>query len=73
MSNIIRMAEEAGFSQEDDNIFICGIEHIQKLLEAEREACAAVCLDLAKWHSETVMSAFESAADAIKAKGSNDV
>ena len=67
------MAEDAGFSQEDDNMFICGIEHIQKLLEAEREACAAVCLDLAKWHSETVMSAFESAADAIKAKGSNDV
>lgn len=73
MSNIIRMAEEAGFSQEDDNMFICGIEHIQKLLEAEREACAALCLDLAKWHSETVMAAFESAADAIKARGSNDV
>jgi hypothetical protein len=36
------MAEKAGFSQEDDNIFICGIEHIQKLLEAEREACAEV-------------------------------
>jgi hypothetical protein len=67
------MAEEAGFSQEDDNMFICGIEHIQKLLEAEREACAAVCLDLAKWHSETVMAAFESSADAIKARGSNDV
>jgi hypothetical protein len=67
------MVEEAGFSQEDDNMFICGIEHIQKLLEAEREACAAVCLDLAKWHSETVMAAFESAADAIKARGSNDV
>jgi hypothetical protein len=67
------MAEEAGFSQEDDNMFICGIEHIQKLLEAEREACAAVCLDLAKWHSETVMAAFESAADSIKARGSNDV
>ena len=73
MSNVIRMAEEAGFSQEDDNMFICGIEHIQKLLEAEREACAAVCLDLAKWHSEIVMAAFESAADAIKARGSNDV
>ena len=73
MSNIIRMAEEAGFSQEDDNIFICGIEHIQKLLEMERDACAAVCLDLAKWHSETVMAAFESAADAIKTRSSNDV
>jgi hypothetical protein len=39
----------------------------------EREACATVCLDLAKWHSETVMAAFETAADAIKARGSNDV
>jgi hypothetical protein len=67
------MAEEAGFSQEDDNMFICGIEHIQKLLEMEREACAAVCIDLAKWHSETVIAAFESAADAIKSRGSNDV
>jgi len=73
VNNVIRMAEEAGFSQEDDNMFICGIEHIQKLLEEERKACAAVCLDLAKWHSETVMAAFESAADAIKARGSNDV
>jgi hypothetical protein len=72
VSNVIRMAEEAGFSQEDDNMFICGIEHIQKLLEAEREACAAVCLDLAKWHSETVMAAFESAADAIKARDINE-
>jgi hypothetical protein len=43
------------------------------IAEIERKACSAVCLDLAKWHSETVMAAFESAADAIKARGSNDV
>lgn len=36
---------------------------------AEREACAQVCLDLAKWHSEAVAAAFESAADAIRARG----
>jgi hypothetical protein len=41
--NIIRMVEEAGFTQEDDDIFICGIEHINKLLELEREACAKLC------------------------------
>lgn len=41
--NIIRMVEEVGFSQEDDDIFICGIEHIKKLLELEREACARLC------------------------------
>jgi len=40
VSNLIRMVEEAGFSQEDDNMFICGIEHIQKLLEIERKECA---------------------------------
>jgi PP-loop superfamily ATP-utilizing enzyme len=41
--DIIRIAIEAGFSQEDDDIFICGIEHIQKILEIEREACARLC------------------------------
>ena len=59
------MALDAGFTQEDDDIFVCGIEHIQKLLEIERKACANVCLDLAKWHSETVVAAYESAHDAI--------
>ena len=37
--DIIRMAIDAGFTQEDDDIFVCGIEHIKKLLEIEREAC----------------------------------
>ena len=41
--NAIRIAKEAGFWQEEDDIFICGIEHIAKLLMAEREACAKVC------------------------------
>lgn len=40
---IIPMIEEAGFSQEDDDIFICGLEHINRLLAAEREACAELC------------------------------
>ena len=66
---IIQMALDAGFTQEDDDIFICGIEHINKLLSAEREECANVCLDLAKWHSETVVAAYESAHDAIQFRG----
>ena len=45
----------------------------QKLLEIEREACANVCLDLTAWHSKLAIAAFESAADAIKARGNNDV
>ena len=39
----------------------------------EREACANVCLDLTAWHSKLAIAAFESAADAIKARGNNDV
>ena len=39
----------------------------------EREACANVCLDLSAWHSKLAIAAFESAADAIKARGNNDV
>ena len=70
---IIRMASDAGFDQEDDDIFVCGIEHIQKLLEIERNACANVCLDLTAWHGKLATSAFESAADAIKTRGNNDV
>ena len=66
---IIRMAREADLWGE-----IYAMQRFANLVAAvEREACAAVCLDLAKWHSETVMAAFESAADAIKARGSNDV
>jgi hypothetical protein len=38
IDDIIRITIEAGFSQEDDDIFVCGIEHIKKLLEIEREA-----------------------------------
>ena len=29
------MALDAGFAQEDDDIFVCGIEHIKKLILAK--------------------------------------
>lgn len=35
----------------------------------EREACAKLCEDLTDWHSETVVAAFESAAENIRARG----
>jgi hypothetical protein len=46
------MAEEAGFSQEDDNMFICGIEHIQKLLEIQREASAKLCQESDRYRGD---------------------
>ena len=49
---IIRMASDAGFDQEDDDIFICGIEHINKLLEMEREACAKAAENVVPRHTE---------------------
>ena len=66
--DVIRKVCEAGFWQEEDDIFICGIEHIVKLLEAEREACAKLCEDLTEWHSKTVIAALDSAAENIRAR-----
>lgn len=42
---------------------------IEASVKAEREACAKLCEALAKWHSETVAAAFESAAEAIRMRG----
>jgi hypothetical protein len=41
----------------------------QDVAAAEREACAKLCEDLAKWCSETVAAAFESAAEEIRMRG----
>jgi hypothetical protein len=42
---------------------------IEASVKAEREACAKLCEALAKWHSETVAAAFESAAEEIRMRG----
>ena len=42
---------------------------IEASVKAEREACAKLCEDLAKWHSALVTAAFESAADEIRMRG----
>jgi hypothetical protein len=60
---IICLAEKAGFSQEDDNMFICGIEHIKKLLGIEREACA----EIAEKHF--TYYGYQYIADDIRARG----
>jgi hypothetical protein len=49
------------------------VKLVSDAVTIEREACANVCLDLTAWHSKLAIAAFESAADAIKARGNNDV
>lgn len=49
------------------------VKLVSDAIAIEREACANVCLDLTAWHSKLAIAAFESAADAIKARGNNDV
>ena len=49
------------------------VKLVNDAIAIERGACANVCLDLTAWHSKLAIAAFESAADAIKARGNNDV
>lgn len=49
------------------------VKLVNDAIAIERDACANVCLDLTAWHSKLAIAAFESAADAIKARGNNDV
>ena len=48
------------------------VEEVTKAYEAgaaaEREACASLCKGLAAWHGELVTAAYETAADAIRAR-----
>ena len=68
--DIIRMASEAGLPiiEETGEIFCLpsAIRFANLVVEAEREACAKLCEDLAKWHSKTVIAALDSAAENIR-------
>lgn len=80
--DIIRMAREA--LKEDDGEDYYAYTHqiphwwgkedeILKFAElvaaAEREACARLCIEMASWHGDLVTAAYDSAADAIRARG----
>ena len=41
---------------------------IEGAIQEEREACAILCKGLAAWHGELVTAAYETAADAIRAR-----
>jgi len=72
--DIIRMVRESSMGRAADG---WGFEFDQEQLErfaalvaaAEREACAKVCEEMASWHGDLVTAAYESAADAIRARG----
>jgi hypothetical protein len=41
-------------------------------VKQEREDCASLCVEMTKWHSELVTAAYETAADAIRARSENE-
>ena len=41
---------------------------IEGAIQEEREACASLCIEMAKWSGELVTAAYETAADAIRAR-----
>ena len=41
-------------------------------VKQEREDCASLCIEMTKWHSELVTAAYETAADAIRARSENE-
>ena len=72
--DITRMAREAGFDPHDmSDDFTCNLMNIERfaelVAEAEREACAKLCIEMASWHGDLVTAAYDSAADAIRARG----
>jgi hypothetical protein len=67
---MIKLAREAGWEYANN---YSGFDPLWKFGElvatAEREACAKLCEEMAKWHGDLVTAAYETAADAIRARG----
>jgi FtsZ-binding cell division protein ZapB len=42
---------------------------VETAVNAEREACARLCEEMASWHGDLVTAAYDSAADAIRKRG----
>jgi len=58
----LQQAGKKEYSEEEVRLIIKGA------IAAERESCASLCKGLAAWHSEIVTAAYETAADAIRAR-----
>jgi hypothetical protein len=67
---LIRMLGEAGFEFTPD--IMAKLPEFERLIRLEREECASLCSGLAVWHSEIVTAAYETAADAIRARVNHD-
>ena len=66
--DIIRMARESGLVMYDYTD--PSLNRFAALVAAaEREACAKLCIEMASWHGDLVTAAYDSAADAIRARG----
>jgi hypothetical protein len=64
---LLKMLNEAGFEFTPD--IMAKLPAFENLVWLEREACAKVCEEMAKWHGDLVTAAYETAADAIRARG----
>lgn len=47
-------------------------EIINEAKKEEREECAKLCNQLARWHGQLVTASFDHAADSIRARGENE-
>ena len=66
---IVRLAVEAELWLNSDRKYEAVEKFANLVAAAEREACARLCKGLAAWHGELVTAAYENAADAIRARG----
>jgi 16S rRNA C1402 (ribose-2'-O) methylase RsmI len=71
-TDIMRLAAEAGLWVTSDERYEAVRRFAELVAITEREACASLCVEMTKWHSELVTAAYETAADAIRARSENE-
>jgi 16S rRNA C1402 (ribose-2'-O) methylase RsmI len=71
-TDIMRLAAEAGLWVTSDERYEAVRRFAELVAITEREACASLCVEMTKWHSELVTAAYETAADAIRARSANE-
>jgi len=70
--DIVRLAEEAELWVHTDRKYEVVEKFANLVAAAEREACARLCIEMASWHGDLVTAAYETAADAIRARSENE-
>lgn len=70
MSIVTRQQWKATLSEAYKEDIVGGyVDLLEEAIAVEREQCAQLCEEMAKWHSKEVVAAYESAAEAIRARG----